>query len=582
VFISYVHEDSENVDLLQALLEDAGILVWRDDMDLWPGENWPATIQKAITENALVFLACFSSRSVARKQSYQNEELRLAIDQLRRRQPDDPWLIPVRFDECDVPDFELWTGRTLSSIHRADLFGPDRDIAGRRLVSAIQRLLNPGVDVGERDLGLAKRVDVSGLASSRSRLPLRAPVVRLESGEDVSPATLLRPRHAVVSYVGRAQLLGDLAEWCKSDGAEPDLQLWFITGAGGFGKTRLAVEACLEAEARGWKVGLLRPVVSDAAVRELAEWQGPLLIAVDYAETRPALVGRLAEELIARPNRWPVRMLLLVRRRAARGELLAMFNEHSDEEFAALLRHANLFRLDGAASEVDRASLFERALTDFGAWFGSPSLETGHPQLDGDHFSRPLYVLVAALLSRVSPGTDVDSLGEQELLRELLTGHEARYWASWAARRGLVLDPDDQRAAVAVATLLGAQGDDEAITVARLVPHLGDVPEPQHTAIARWLAQLYPAFESQGVNGQISIGPLEPDRLGEVLVGDVLRQYPHLLTAAIAAASDRQLTQALTVCARIAQTDEIIRAQLSAALNVAMPDIVRRGLHVTQ
>ena len=140
-FLSYVREDSFEVDMLQRMLEAARIPVWRDTARLWPGEDWRAKIRGAITGDALVFIACFSSRSAARQTSYQNEELLLGIDQLRRRRPDDPWLIPVRFDDCDVPDYDLGAGRTLASIQRADLFGPDRDLAAGRLVQAVQRLL---------------------------------------------------------------------------------------------------------------------------------------------------------------------------------------------------------------------------------------------------------------------------------------------------------------------------------------------------------------------------------------------------------------------------------------------------------
>jgi hypothetical protein len=86
-----------------------------------------------------VFIACFSSHSAAREQSYQNEELLLGIEQLRRRRPDGPWLIPVRFDNCDVPDYELGASRTLASLHRADLFGANRDLEAQRLVEAVLR-----------------------------------------------------------------------------------------------------------------------------------------------------------------------------------------------------------------------------------------------------------------------------------------------------------------------------------------------------------------------------------------------------------------------------------------------------------
>lgn len=141
VFISYVREDSREVGALQNMLEAAGIPVWRDTASLWAGEDWRASIRDAITRDALVFIACFSGHSAARQASYQNEELLLAIDQLRRRRPGDPWLIPVRFDNCDIPDFELGAGRTLASIQRVDLFGADRAVAGERLVAAVLRLL---------------------------------------------------------------------------------------------------------------------------------------------------------------------------------------------------------------------------------------------------------------------------------------------------------------------------------------------------------------------------------------------------------------------------------------------------------
>jgi hypothetical protein len=140
-FLSYVREDSGNVDVLQRMLEAGGVPVWRDTASLWPGENWRAKVRDAVTRDALVFIACFSSQSAARRKSYQYEELVLAVDQLRLRRPDDPWLIPVRFDECEVPDYELGAGRTLASIQRIDFFGPDRSPAGARLVAAAQRLL---------------------------------------------------------------------------------------------------------------------------------------------------------------------------------------------------------------------------------------------------------------------------------------------------------------------------------------------------------------------------------------------------------------------------------------------------------
>jgi hypothetical protein len=143
-FISYVREDSHHVDRLQRRLEEAGVRVWRDTADLWPGEDWRAKIRQAIIDDALVFIACFSQQSLARAKSYQNEELTLAIEQLRRRAPDDPWLIPVRLDDCEIPNRDIGAGRTLTSIQRADLFGDRADEGVARLVAAVLRILGRG------------------------------------------------------------------------------------------------------------------------------------------------------------------------------------------------------------------------------------------------------------------------------------------------------------------------------------------------------------------------------------------------------------------------------------------------------
>jgi hypothetical protein len=140
-FISYVRGDSSRVDQLHRALGDAGIPVWLDTASLWPGEDWRAKIRRAITDDALAFVVCFSRHSLGRDKSYQNEELVLAIDQLRLRRPDVPWLIPVRFDECAIPDTDLGGGRTLASIQTADLFGDHITEATARLVTAVRQIL---------------------------------------------------------------------------------------------------------------------------------------------------------------------------------------------------------------------------------------------------------------------------------------------------------------------------------------------------------------------------------------------------------------------------------------------------------
>lgn len=169
-FISYVREDTHEVDQLQRIIEAAGVSVWRDTADLWPGEDWRIKIRRTITENALIFIACFSSRSVVRKKSYQNEELLLAIDQLRLRRPDDPWLIPVRFDDCAIPDVGIGGDRTLASIQRVDLYGDYRETGIARLVATVLRILGQAIN-SEAGQTFKTQADATTVTGTNITLP---------------------------------------------------------------------------------------------------------------------------------------------------------------------------------------------------------------------------------------------------------------------------------------------------------------------------------------------------------------------------------------------------------------------------
>jgi hypothetical protein len=155
VFISYARNDAGEVDKVEEALAAAGIPVWRDTAQLWPGDNWRLKIRQALAQDALVVVVCFSGRNLARAVSYQNEELASAIEQLRLRRPDVPWLIPVRFDDCEIPDLDIGGGHTLGSLQRADLFGTQIGKESARLVEAVRRILHrnqpaPAGDSGQR------------------------------------------------------------------------------------------------------------------------------------------------------------------------------------------------------------------------------------------------------------------------------------------------------------------------------------------------------------------------------------------------------------------------------------------------
>lgn len=138
-FISYVREDTPEVDRLEADLKSAGIPVWRDVRDLWPGKYWKREIRLAIENGSCAFIACFSHNSRARAVTHQREELILAVECLRRRAPERTWMYPVRLDDGPISDYDLGAGRTLSDLQRTDLFGPNRDVNFDRLVESIKR-----------------------------------------------------------------------------------------------------------------------------------------------------------------------------------------------------------------------------------------------------------------------------------------------------------------------------------------------------------------------------------------------------------------------------------------------------------
>jgi hypothetical protein len=66
------------------------------------GENWLRAINKAIDE-CEIFLAILSNNSVSRRGIIQ-KELKKAMDKLEEMLPGDIYIIPIRIDDCPIPD----------------------------------------------------------------------------------------------------------------------------------------------------------------------------------------------------------------------------------------------------------------------------------------------------------------------------------------------------------------------------------------------------------------------------------------------------------------------------------------------
>jgi hypothetical protein len=138
VFISYVSEDSVTVGRLQRDLEKAGITVWRDRSSLGPGDLWKTAIRQAISSGAF-FIACFSAASKLRARSYMNEELTLAVEELRVRSRGRAWFLPVVLPGGEVPDRPIGAGETLRDFNYTMLYSETWSTEIRKLVRVIRK-----------------------------------------------------------------------------------------------------------------------------------------------------------------------------------------------------------------------------------------------------------------------------------------------------------------------------------------------------------------------------------------------------------------------------------------------------------
>jgi hypothetical protein len=109
--------------------------VWLDRDSIEPGSRWKDSIRNAISSGGY-FLACFSKESCERDKTYMNEELTLAIEELRMRPADKAWFIPVLLNRCEVPDRNIGAGETLQSLQFVDLY-ENWDDGLKRILSVI-------------------------------------------------------------------------------------------------------------------------------------------------------------------------------------------------------------------------------------------------------------------------------------------------------------------------------------------------------------------------------------------------------------------------------------------------------------
>lgn len=426
---------------------------------------------------------------------------------------------------------ESWTVNCLASAFLAPVLAVE-DARARDLAAIFYREIEAGRTVGQAlrtarfaIRGEPPRPDAAWLAYSL----YSHPNLRLALGQNVlvterivvdsplslpraswrrgvsPPGALLRADYEVVPFHYRQTELDDLEAWCL-DGKNLGIRLY--TGAGGMGKTRLALEICRRLRRAGWQAGLVdheRPAAE--TWRRLLEIGGPRLLVVDYAETRRPLLEELLRLLFQHSSQEPVRLLLLARAQLEWWDRLKAHHKGVGELLSGPA--TSTYSLRALANTKDhREASYLLAAKAFAQYLEQEAPEQPPEDLDTEEYKRVLLLHIRALAAI----SGVQVQGERGLLDYLLD-RERRFWQEQAEIRRL---PPEMatgigRAMAAITLGGGAEHERDAIQSMRDLAYFKDEKESMLTAVALLLREVYPG-------DQRWIGPVLPDLLGEHLV----------------------------------------------------------------
>ncbi|OGS75014.1 MAG: hypothetical protein A2063_09475 [Gallionellales bacterium GWA2_60_142] len=393
---------------------------------------------------------------------------------------------------------------------------------------------------------------------AHNELPVHMPKRQRQTGETLTDSQLLRAEEALVPFdPARQPELDKLDVWLDDPQYPQAIRL--LTGAGGLGKTRLALELCQRRIDAGWHAGFLD---SDLDAKALASgWQAlqalnqPLLIVIDYAETRQSDLITLIKTMLQNLARKPVRFLLLAR---DGGEWWDNLPGKSSvcEPLLSGYATSGPYHLPTLHDELqDRRHAYKQALNAFANALGAPAPNVT-PELEGEHFGRPLYLQMAALLAlRGERPTTA-----QGLTRALLS-HERRYWQGLFADHDLAEPERHAEQLLALTTLAGG-----FTTTKVALPYWQRATDKvlntaQFNQLFNTLMPLYP--------GKQGLQAVRPDLLGEALVAQALLRSTaaDLLDAVLGKdASQAMRLSALTVIARLSNYYQELHETLIDAL----------------
>ncbi|MCW3840027.1 tetratricopeptide repeat protein [Micromonospora yasonensis] len=376
------------------------------------------------------------------------------------------------------------------------------------------------------------------------------------------PAEMLLADSRVVPYRLRDEDLRHAVRWCEQPTA---MEVWRFAGVGGAGKTRHAIELCRVMAERDWLVVRWTELTAlHAAVQDVAGLPLPRLIVIDYVEAIAVDTLRaLLDKLRANATQLaPVRVVLLTRTVAgyglSSGDVLREIGKGAGPALRRILNSSGDPIAIRGISADERSELYDAAFRAFRrAWLGDePTQPVPAPDLTGRQYEVPLEVLLEAFDRALSGSLAASDRPPVDRALD----HEARHWNGRAPD---ALPERSRRAAVALATLAGAENDHQADALLRVLPELrGDAAAALRRETVAWLSGLYA--------GPLHINPVRPDLLGETLVAEVLAGQGdggrELLGAVLEQDDDAQVARSLDLLARLAVTDNAAAGCVATAL----------------
>jgi hypothetical protein len=116
VFLCHSSDDKQKVDELYRYLRSRRIKAWIAENDLKGGQDWQAEILKAL-ETSDAVIVCLTTNFVG-KEGHLQKEMKFALDKTLEVPEGGIYLIPVRFEECEIP-------YVLKRYKSVDLFNKD-------------------------------------------------------------------------------------------------------------------------------------------------------------------------------------------------------------------------------------------------------------------------------------------------------------------------------------------------------------------------------------------------------------------------------------------------------------------------